>query len=478
MSKRLSWLLRHGAAGENMEIARDGSVRVDDVLRRRDFSGLTFDGLRWLVDSSDKRRFELLRDDAGIWRVRAVQGWTDHVGEAIDDSVAMQEIRTAKELDQLGYICCHGTWLESWAIIKVQGLRRMTRKHIHFACHAPSVGEVISGMRTECEVLIFLDTEKFLAAGGKLYRSKNNVLLTDGFEGVIPPEFFKRAVQRRPKTGQLWPDRGQSGHIPGMAPSGTSGSVIPRPPHQPAPTVQAAHATKRWDRTREPLLDNSNPIEEDSEKKAKRLAKILAGIERTEEKQRQGQNLTQEELDKVMRRLEIERELQMLRSGPATRPAVADAWDDQPMICAPPVESAPVPDSWDDQVEDSSSSVTNEAAATTVEKQPNDVTMTSEDGEKRTKRLAKTLAGIEKLEEKRQQGQVLSREEADKVRRKGDVERELRELRESHASATTREATLVTVTEDGPASATSGKKEAAAAKTEPRGRKWRNKPSG
>eukprot|EP00971_Amphidinium_carterae_P331061 6464432-Amphidinium_carterae.1 len=28
----------------------------------------------------------------------------------------------------------------------------MSRKHIHFACHAPAVGEVISGMRTTSEV--------------------------------------------------------------------------------------------------------------------------------------------------------------------------------------------------------------------------------------------------------------------------------------------------------------------------------------
>jgi len=546
MSKRLSWLLRHGAVQQGLNVDSHGSVSVDDVLERWDFRDLTFEGLRWLTDNSDKKRFELWRDATGAWRIRAVQGWTDSVGQAVDDNVAMQEIRSMRELDQSGFVCCHGTWLECWKIIKVEGLMRMARKHIHFACHAPSVGEVISGMRTECEVLIFLDVERFLDAGGKLYRSKNNVLLTEGFGGAVPPEFFKRAVQRRPTTGQLWPERGQSGHIPGTSPSTASVRAKPQVAQRPqAPPLQAAQKTRRWDRSSsgynadgsrsETLAEaRASAAAEEIDKKAKRLLKTLAGIERTEEKQRQGQTLTSEELDKVRRKPEIESELRMLQSGSTTAgPAVVDSWDEQPVAFTPVAREAPVPDSWDElatdvtpsdeqerlvaKIEDGKETAKQPAqasarlgeiaevsakpdplaraaltpdasdeltkkdtaggkhvAATRVEQQP--ATNTGEDDEKTAKRLAKTLAGIERLEEKQKLGQELSQEESDKLMRKSEVERELLQL---GGVASKAEVSLVPVASPAPAgtAATRGKPEAAPLKA-PRVKKWKSTSGG
>ena len=83
----------------------------------------------------------------------------------------------------------------------------MERNHVHFAARVPGGGErgAISGIRWNAEFLIFLDVEKFLKHGNKLYRSSNGVLLTRGTDGLIAPVYLERIVERRGwKT--LWPE--------------------------------------------------------------------------------------------------------------------------------------------------------------------------------------------------------------------------------------------------------------------------------
>ena len=66
----------------------------------------------------------------------------------------------------------------------------------------PNEKGVISGMRSSCNVLIFVDVEKAVAAGIKFYLSANNVILSPGNRsGCIPAEFFKKVVDR--KNGEV-----------------------------------------------------------------------------------------------------------------------------------------------------------------------------------------------------------------------------------------------------------------------------------
>ena len=41
LSKKLSWLLRHGAEKEKMDIGSDGYIKVDDILARYDFKKIS-----------------------------------------------------------------------------------------------------------------------------------------------------------------------------------------------------------------------------------------------------------------------------------------------------------------------------------------------------------------------------------------------------------------------------------------------------
>lgn len=59
----------------------------------------------------------------------------------------------------------HGTYMKYWLKIKLEGLSRMRRVHIHFASGLPDDKTVISGIRSDSEVFIYIHLKKALAAG-------------------------------------------------------------------------------------------------------------------------------------------------------------------------------------------------------------------------------------------------------------------------------------------------------------------------
>lgn|GEM_PF-4081194 len=97
-------------------------------------------------------------------------------------------------------VVIHGTFSKFWKLIKQEGLKRMSRNHIHFAPGMPQEEGVISGMRSTCDIYIQIDMEAAIKDGIKFYISSNNVILTEGVDGVLSPKYFKRVVQ---KNGQL-----------------------------------------------------------------------------------------------------------------------------------------------------------------------------------------------------------------------------------------------------------------------------------
>ncbi|KAB1669616.1 hypothetical protein ES319_A07G000200v1 [Gossypium barbadense] len=74
----------------------------------------------------------------------------------------------------------------------------MKKLHVHFSSGLLTDGEVISGMGRDVTVLIYLDVRKALEEGMKLYISDNKVILTEGFDGVVPVKCFEKI--------ESWPD--------------------------------------------------------------------------------------------------------------------------------------------------------------------------------------------------------------------------------------------------------------------------------
>ncbi|XP_068650846.1 putative tRNA 2'-phosphotransferase isoform X2 [Aristolochia californica] len=198
LGRLLTRILRHMASQLNLEIRSDGYVRVNDLLR---LNMTTFANIRLSSHSTDdiceavrrdsKQRFSLLEEN-GELLIRANQGHTLNVVES--DSL-LKPILSADEVT----VCVHGTYKKNLESILQSGLKRMKRLHVHFSSGLPTDGEVISGMRRDVNILIFLDVKKALQEGMKLYISDNKVVLTEGFDGVVPVKFFERV--------ETWPGR-------------------------------------------------------------------------------------------------------------------------------------------------------------------------------------------------------------------------------------------------------------------------------
>lgn len=92
----------------------------------------------------------------------------------------------------------------------------MTRNHIHFSNGLPNdVKAVVSGMRNDAEVLIYVDIEKSLGDGMLWWLSENGVVLTEGNEdGFLPTKYFQRVEGRMGDVGLLWQDGVQIAELP------------------------------------------------------------------------------------------------------------------------------------------------------------------------------------------------------------------------------------------------------------------------
>lgn len=73
----------------------------------------------------------------------------------------------------------------------------MSRLHVHFSTELPSEDRAVSGIRTTCDVLIFLNIAKCIAEGLDFYKSENGVILSPGnAEGYITSAYFLKITDR------------------------------------------------------------------------------------------------------------------------------------------------------------------------------------------------------------------------------------------------------------------------------------------
>jgi RNA:NAD 2'-phosphotransferase (TPT1/KptA family) len=192
LSKQLSAVLRHRGEVSGLRVAADGYVAVEDLLGLPQFSGVTLGDLARVVERDGKQRYSLREDGGGGgWFIRANQG---HTMTCVESGALLQRV-TVESAAQYA-VCVHGTTRAAWAQIRLEGLRRMARNHVHFACGLPGEGVVVSGMRAAAEVLVFVDVVGAVEGGVPFYLSGNGVLLSPGVqqggvEGVVPPRFFR-----------------------------------------------------------------------------------------------------------------------------------------------------------------------------------------------------------------------------------------------------------------------------------------------
>ena len=187
ISKALSYILRHGAIKENLEIDSLGYVKADQLLNhnRLKTHKTTLDDILRVVENNNKKRFTLMQKDNELY-ICANQG---HSMKEISDS-------TLKKLERstIPSVIYHGTYVNVLPqIISSGGLKKMGRNHIHF-----TTSGAISGIRHNANILIYLDVEKCLDRGLNFFESANGVILSPGDEnGCISWQLFDKVVDTK-----------------------------------------------------------------------------------------------------------------------------------------------------------------------------------------------------------------------------------------------------------------------------------------
>ncbi|XP_018334843.1 tRNA 2'-phosphotransferase 1 [Agrilus planipennis] len=186
ISKTLSWLLRHAALRENLNVSPDGFVDINEVLQHKRLKKIscTPEDVREVVATNSKQRFTL-RDRQGTLEICANQGHSFPV-----DNLELIPVMPY----EFDYVI-HGTYLKNWDSIRVYGLKRMKRNHIHFSSGLPSDKNIKSGIRFDAEIYIYIDINKALLSGLNFFRSVNGVVLSSGNEdGIIETKYFLKVV--------------------------------------------------------------------------------------------------------------------------------------------------------------------------------------------------------------------------------------------------------------------------------------------
>ncbi|XP_044392020.1 tRNA 2'-phosphotransferase 1 [Triticum aestivum] len=198
LGRLLTTVLRHMAPELSLGMRSDGYVRARDLLglslqtfAKAPLKSHSVDEIREAVRRDNKQRFSLLEED-GELLIRANQG---HTVTTVASESLLKPILSADEVS----VCVHGTYRKNLDSILQHGLKRMERLHVHFSSGLPSDEGVISGMRRSANILIHLDVHKALQDGMKLYISDNKVILTEGFDGVVPVKYLEKM--------ESWPGR-------------------------------------------------------------------------------------------------------------------------------------------------------------------------------------------------------------------------------------------------------------------------------
>jgi len=187
LSRLLSSVLRHRAQELGLRLRPDGFARVEDVLSLPAFASgdFTAQEVQAAVATCEKQRFSLRVEAGGMW-VRANQG---HTISKVVDSALLVPVDRPEDLR----VCVHGTYFVHWASILQKGLCAMGRNHIHFVAQDPG-HQVVSGMRSDVQVALYVDAPGAMADGCTFFRSANGVILSRGFGGTLPPSYFQQAV--------------------------------------------------------------------------------------------------------------------------------------------------------------------------------------------------------------------------------------------------------------------------------------------
>ena len=171
LSKFLSLVLRHKPETVGLTLEENGWIPVDKLIEACAAYGKKFSlaELAEVVETNDKRRFSF--DESGA-KIRASQG------HSVEVELEFEETTPPAAL-------YHGTAEKNLGGIFAEGLKKMSRHHVHLSPDTETARQV--GARYGKPVILEIDTARMLEEGFKFYVSANGVWLAD----AVPPEFLK-----------------------------------------------------------------------------------------------------------------------------------------------------------------------------------------------------------------------------------------------------------------------------------------------
>ncbi|SFD35320.1 RNA 2'-phosphotransferase [Flavobacterium phragmitis] len=163
VSKFLSLVLRHSPEKIGLKLDENGWADVEELIAKCNKKGNRMDAalLEYVVENNDKKRFAYNEDKT---KIRASQGHSISV-----------ELNLA-ETEPLEYLY-HGTVGKFMENIRNEGLKKMSRQHVHLSKDKETAVKV--GSRRGIPQILTVRSGAMFRDGFKFYLSENNVWLTD-----------------------------------------------------------------------------------------------------------------------------------------------------------------------------------------------------------------------------------------------------------------------------------------------------------
>jgi putative RNA 2'-phosphotransferase len=170
ISKYLSKHLRHQPERIGIKLAPGGWVSVDELLNACQNHSFPINRaeLNEVVTSNDKKRFSF---DTTATLIRANQGHSVEIDLQLEPAVPPN-------------VLYHGTGHGAVETILREGLRKMSRHHVHLSTDVATAQKV--GTRHGRPVVFTVDAAAMHQAGYTFYCSDNGVWLVD----CVPPEYL------------------------------------------------------------------------------------------------------------------------------------------------------------------------------------------------------------------------------------------------------------------------------------------------
>lgn len=156
ISKKLSYVLRHKPDSIGIQLDEQGWTEITMLIEKLNISRLD---LEYVVSNNSKQRFSISNN-----KIRANQGHSIKVNLELSNKIPPNELY-------------HGTTYENYKRIKIHGLLKMNRNHVHLSNDIVIAKQV--GSRHGSPIILKIDCEQMVKEGIKFFLSDNGVWLTE-----------------------------------------------------------------------------------------------------------------------------------------------------------------------------------------------------------------------------------------------------------------------------------------------------------